>query len=72
VPEAAFRQALAGLGREFEVLLALPTGFDRALTDNPALFTRDACTDLDRRHGLGDRPLGPSIAAYQQYMDTIR
>jgi thioester reductase-like protein len=72
VSEAGFRRALAERGREFEVLLALPAGLERVLTDNPALFTRDACADLDRRHGLGDGPLGPSIAAYQQYLDTTR
>ena len=40
VSEERFRAALAAHGREFDVLLALPAGLERVLTDNPALFDR--------------------------------
>jgi amino acid adenylation domain-containing protein/thioester reductase-like protein len=72
VPEEVFRAALPGLGREFEVLLSLPaSGLERVLTDNPALFRRVECMDFDRRHGLGDRPLTDSIAAYRRHIRRV-
>jgi amino acid adenylation domain-containing protein/thioester reductase-like protein len=72
VPEDRFREALAARGREFDVLLALPAGLDRVLTDNPALFDRGGAAGFDLRHGLADRPLGPSIAAYHRRIHGAR
>lgn len=72
VPEPEFRAALAAHGREFEVLLALPDGLERVLTDNPALFGRSVCADFDLRHELGDRSQADSIAAYQRHRGRIK
>jgi thioester reductase-like protein len=72
VPEDRFREALAAYGREFDVLLALPAGLERVLTDNPALFDRSAAAGFALRHGLADRPLGPSIAAYHRRIHSVR
>lgn len=72
VSEERFREALAAHGREFDVLLALPAGLDRVLTDNPALFDRGGAAGFDLRHGLADRPLGPSIAAYHRRIHSAR
>ncbi|URN14065.1 hypothetical protein LUW77_30145 [Streptomyces radiopugnans] len=47
---------------------AVPGGtpdFRRLLSDNPGLFTRDACAALDARHGLREGPLEAAVAAYR-------
>ncbi|MEE1760885.1 MULTISPECIES: non-ribosomal peptide synthetase [unclassified Streptomyces] len=74
---AALRAAAAeDVGSEAAVLDAvltlLPTSgpdgtpdFGRLLTDNPVLFTREACTALDARHGLREGPLEAALAAYR-------
>lgn len=39
--------------------------FRRLLTDNPALFTKDACAALDVRHGIRETEPAASLAAYR-------
>lgn len=72
VSEERFRAALAAHGREYDVLLALPAGLERVLTDNPALFDRSGAERFDAAHGLADRPLDPSIAAYRRRIHGTR
>lgn len=72
VPEAEFLGALraADADPELALLLSLLSGpaveLRTLLTDNPALFAKDACVALDRRHGLADGPLDEAIAAYHR------
>ncbi|MEU6076597.1 amino acid adenylation domain-containing protein [Micromonospora sp. NPDC047074] len=74
-------RAAAGAGdRDAAVLLALfPPGagadeerlravFATLLTDNPRLFRRDACAELERCRGFTDRRLGPSVGAYRAWL----
>ncbi|WP_101254814.1 non-ribosomal peptide synthetase [Streptomyces barkulensis] len=42
-----------------------PPDFRHLLSDNPGLFTRDACAALDARHGLREGPLEAAVAAYR-------
>jgi hypothetical protein len=70
------RERNSGPALLYALLRSLPSrpgaahpDFRRLLVDNPALFTRDACTALDARHGLDDQPLAPSVAAYRTTLD---
>ena len=44
---------------------ALQAGFARLLADNPRLFRKDACRELERRCGLRDEPLDEAMRAYR-------
>jgi hypothetical protein len=77
---AALRDAVTDGDRDAAALLALfPTRlgadeeqlravFGALLTDNPRLFRRDECERLERRHGLTDGDLGPSVDAYRRWL----
>ncbi|WBB79609.1 amino acid adenylation domain-containing protein [Micromonospora sp. WMMD882] len=77
---AALRDAVTDGDRDAAALLALfPTRlgtdeeqlravFGTLLTDNPRLFRRDGCERLERRHGLTDGDLTPSIDAYRGWL----
>ena len=69
VPEAEFLERLRG-ATEHATLAGLlaGSGLHTLLTDNPALFTRDACVALDRRHGLDDGPLAAAVVAYHRLL----
>ncbi|MEU5949660.1 non-ribosomal peptide synthetase [Micromonospora sp. NPDC047465] len=77
---AALREAATDGDRAAAVLLALfPAGagadeerlravFATLLTDNPRLFRRDGCAELERRRGFTDHRLGPSVGAYRAWL----
>ncbi|MCX4390152.1 amino acid adenylation domain-containing protein [Micromonospora peucetia] len=77
---AGLREAAGGGDRDAAVLLALfPPGagadeerlravFATLLTDNPRLFRRDGCAELERRGGFTDHRLGPSVGAYRAWL----
>ncbi|MEU7996244.1 non-ribosomal peptide synthetase [Micromonospora sp. NPDC049060] len=77
---AGLREAADGGDRDAAVLLALfPPGagadeerlravFATLLTDNPRLFRRDGCAELERRRGFTDHRLGPSVGAYRAWL----
>lgn len=77
---AALRDAVTDGDRDAAALLALfPTRlgadeeqlravFGTLLTDNPRLFRRDGCERLERRRGLTDGDLTPSIDAYRRWL----
>lgn len=46
----------------------LRRSIDELLTDNPALYRKDACRTAERRWGLTDEPLHESISAYHTYL----
>ncbi|MFI7511895.1 amino acid adenylation domain-containing protein [Micromonospora echinofusca] len=77
---AGLREAAGEGDRDAAVLLALfPPGagtdeerlravFATLLTDNPRLFRRDGCAELERRRGFTDHRLGPSVGAYRAWL----
>jgi hypothetical protein len=76
---AALREAATDGDRAAAVLLALfpPGAADEQrlravcatlLTDNPRLFRRDGCAELERRRGFTDHRLGPSVDAYRAWL----
>ncbi len=48
----------------------LQAAFDDLLTDNAALYRKDACLRAERRWGLADDSLDAAMAAYLNYLKT--
>jgi amino acid adenylation domain-containing protein/thioester reductase-like protein len=44
--------------------------FEGLLVDNPRLFRKDACCDLERRHGLPELDTAGAMRAYRSHLDA--